>query len=181
MSTHSILSIGAKVFGLYFFALAAIDLRNIIVALSFQIGSGYPVAEDVSPVFLPLISVILDVVIGLVLIYKSDVIASKLNASLSDSVNLPVTKRDIVEIALIAIGFIAVLNAIPLMFQKLVSYAYFNPYDRPERSNFWTDLDTAAMIYSVFEFVAGLFLVLNARSFARKLQRVSDREDARVL
>lgn len=181
MSTHSILSIGAKVFGLYFFVLAAIDLRNIIVALSFEIGSGYPMAaEDVSPIFLPLISVILDVVIGLVLIYKSDVIASKLNASLNDSINLPVTKRDIVEIALIAIGFIAVLNAIPLMFQKLVSYAYFNPYDRPERSNFWTNLDTAAMIYSVFEFVAGLFLVLNARSFARKLQRVSDREDARV-
>ena len=180
MSTRSVLTTAIKIFGLYFLVLAAIDFRNTIVSILFQAGSDHPIGDRWGPIFLSTLAVILNVVVGFILLNKADDIAKRVNASSSHSVNLPVTKTDIVELALIVVGFIAALYAIPLILQKLVTYAYFNPYELSERKHFWTIHDTAAIIYSLFEFVAGLFLILNARSFARKLQRVSDREDARV-
>src|SRR5690606_33955770 len=96
----------------------------------------------------------------------------------AETISTSVTKTDIVELAIIVVGFIAMLYGVPVIFEKLISYAYFNEFEDEDRRYFWESRDTAAMIYYVFQSVAGLFVLLNARHFARKFDKLSDREEA---
>ena len=123
----------------------------------------------------PLFSLIINVIAGWFLIAKANKISDKLGPVKDRVINVSLTKTDFVELAIVVIGFIAILYGVPVILQKLVSYAYFNPYEeREERRFFWDNRDTSAMIYYGFQSVGGLFVLLNARYLARKLEKVSE-------
>ena len=180
MTAASLLATASKIFGLYMWVLAALEFRNLIYSIFFGVASPSQRDDAWTPTLFVAFNLIFHIVVGVILIYKAEAISHKLRPANGGDINIPLGKTDITEIVIIAIGCIAILSAVPLMLQKLVSYAYFNDYDPHERKFFWDSNHTAAMIFSVFEFVAGLFLLSNARHFAKRLQRTSEREDARA-
>ena len=117
--------------------------------------------------------------VALILLFKTTWVAEKLQLVESEPLNIPADKTDWIELAIIVISALALLHAFPEILFKLVHYTYFNDYEPHERPYFWTNANKAEIFFSIFKFVTGLFFLLNARNFARKLKRIGDREDAR--
>lgn len=179
MPTSSLVATASRIFGLYLFVLVALELRYVIYSIFLEIGSPSSRDDVWLPIIAPVFGIIFNIVAGLILIYKADQIAERLHAPTTNNINISLTKLDILEITMISIGVIAIISAVPVILQQIVSYAYFNDYEPHERRFFWDSNNTATMIFSAFKLVAGFFLILNARYFARRLQRVGEREDAR--
>jgi hypothetical protein len=180
MSNSTLLSTASKIFGLYFCVLAALDFRDLIFTVVFAIASPSRHDSDWVTIFGPMFSFLFNVGAAWFLIARADQISKRLGASKVEAISTSVTKTDTAEVAIIVVGFIAMLYGVPVIFQKLISYAYFNEFQDEDRRYFWDNRDTAAMIYYVFQSVAGLFVLLNARHFARKFDKLSDREEARL-
>ena len=179
MIPTNLLASASKIFGLWLFVLAALEFRSLIYFISAELASpSYRDNAWMSTLFI-LINLVLLIVVGLILIYKADRISRRLGPADVGAMTSPVTKIDIIEIVIITIGFVAILDSVPLVLQKLVSYAYFNDYQPHERNLYWGSNEIAAMIFAVFEFISGMFLLFNARHFAKGLHRLSEREDAR--
>jgi hypothetical protein len=179
MNPQILLRTACKIFGLYLFILAAFSMRDI----SFYLMSGGFRRDTEGELFMlfPFYLVLFNIVAGLFLIYKADWITGQLKAPTNGYIRITLEKTEIIEVVLIAISILAILHSIPEMLYRLVSYAYFNQYEPHERTRFWSDGNTSDMLFSIFKFVAGLFLLLNARHLARRLTRVGNREDARPL
>jgi hypothetical protein len=138
--------------------------------------------DEMPLILLPFYMLVFNTVAGLLMVFKADWISDKLRTPANGYINSALEKTDIIELVLIAIGVIAILYSVPEMLYKLVTYAYFNDYDENEERLFWTDGNNLSnMLFSAFKFVAGLFLLLNARNFARRLRRAGEREDQRQL
>ena len=60
---------------------------------------------------------------------------------------------------------------------KLVSYIYFNDYDKNEKKFYWTNSNKASIFYSIFKLAVGLILISNGRNIARRLRRIGDKDD----
>ena len=176
--THSALFHTAiKIFGLYFVILTVMNLRDIIASISGQLlmsnNDGILVM-----LFYEIYYVVFNTTIALILLFKTDWVAEKLQPVESEPLNVQADKTDWIELAIIVISALAVLHALPEILFKLVHYTYFNDYEPNERPYFWTNANKAE-IFSIFKFVTGLFVLLNARNFARRLKGIADREDAR--
>lgn len=182
MNPQTLLHTACKIFGLYLFVLAALNVRDILFYIvSFGVRST-PDSGEMLIILLPFYMLAFNIVAGLLLVSKADWIAGKLRAPANGYINTTLEKTDIIELVLIAIGVIAILYAVPEMLYKLVTYAFFNDYDKNEKRFFWSDGNNmGALLFSTFKFVAGLFLLLNARNFARRLRRAGEREDERSL
>ncbi len=178
MTAHSLLHTACKILGLFFFVLAALQVRDIIYSVM-VIAIDPPGYQDqwILSALFPMYAVIVNIVGGLLFIYKADWITRKLQVSTTGELNIAVGKRDLIELAVIMISLLALLTSVPQLLHKLVSYAYV--YDREEGRNVGTNSDIALLLFFVFKFVAGLFLLLNARYLANWLTRVGETEDAR--
>src|SRR5690606_17654939 len=105
---------------------------------------------------------------------KSEVIADKLEKNAVDQIELNVSKVFLIELVIIAISFLVIVFAIPEILNTVISFMYFNPYDRLETREYWTDQRKADISYSVLKFLSGLMALLNSRIIAKKLIRIGD-------
>ena len=176
MNPQTLLRTACKIFGLYLFVLAALNVRDLLFYM-LSMGVRSPVdSDEILIILLPFYMLVFNTIAGLLLISNADWIAGKLRAPANGYINSSLEKTDVIEVVLIAIGVIAIVYAVPEMFYKLVTYAYFNDYDKNEKRLFWSDGNNlGALLFSAFKFAAGLFLLLNARNFAWRLRRTGDR------
>jgi hypothetical protein len=122
-------------------------------------------------------SSVFNLAFGLILIFKADWVTNKITPKATEKLDINLDKADWIELTLIVISGLTILYAIPETLQKLVSYIYFNPYDKNEKQFYWTNTNKASIFYSIFKLAIGLLLISNARNVARRLTRIGDKDD----
>jgi hypothetical protein len=177
MTNSDILKTASKVFGLYFMVQALMSLRDLFYYLTGTFSS----KGDNEGIFMILTSQIymgtFNLAAGVILIFKADWVASKLAPDPAGHLAVGLDKKGWIELALIVISGLTILNSFPEILYKGVYYVYFNDYDEAERQFFWTNKNKADIFYSIFKFAVGLFVLLNARNFAGRLQKIGDKDD----
>lgn len=178
MTHSSLLQITIKIFGLYFLILSVMNVRELFAFIFGEVL----LSDDngtLPMLFYPIYYFVFNSFVALILLFKTDWIAEKLQLEGSESLSINAEKTDLIELAIIVISALAMLHAFPEILFKLVHYTYFNDYEPHERTYFWTNTNKAQIFFSIFKFATALFFLLNARNFARKLKGISDREDSR--
>jgi hypothetical protein len=178
MTHSSLLRTAIKISGLYFIILTVMNVREMIAFISGEVLSLHN--DAILPVlFYQIYYLVFNSSVALILLFKTHWIAETLQLEGSEPLTIQADKTDLIELAIIVISALAVLHAFPKIMFKLVHYTYFNDYEPNERAYFWTSANKAEIFFSIFKFVTGLFFLLNARNFARKLKGIGDREDNR--
>jgi hypothetical protein len=115
--------------------------------------------------------------VGLMLIVKADWVTDKLKIQKTGDLKLNLEKADWIELVIVAVGSLTIIYSIPEFMHKIVNYVYFNDYEKADRHLFWTGKNKADVFYSLFKFAVGLFFLLNARNFSKRLTRIGDRDE----
>ena len=170
MTFSALFHTAIKIFGLYFVILTITNIRDIILSIGGQVFLSN--SDGMLPLlFYQIYYVVFNTTVALILIFRTSWVAEKLQLVEREPLNMPADKTDWIELAMIVIGALAVLHAFPEVLFKLVHYTFFNDYEPHERSYFWTNTNKAEIFFSIFKFVIGLFLLVNARNFARRLKK----------
>lgn len=177
MNNKDIVSTSNKVFGLYFIIQTVGNFRDLFINLYTTLGGSYSDYPRVDYYLSLSFSAAFNLVFGLILIFKADWVTSRIVTKTSEKLDVNLDKTDWIELSLIVISALTILYSIPEIMQKIVSYIYFNPYDKNERQFYWTDTNKASIFYSIFKLAIGLLLISNARNVARRLKRIGDKED----
>jgi hypothetical protein len=143
MNSKEIIGIVSKAFGLYFLIQAIIRIKDTIL-YAITILYAKEITDDEYFVLFNLTLVILEFLfftIGAwVLISKSDYISNILTKGSTDSIQLSVSKFDLIELIVIAVGLIVLVNAIPELLNKISHFLFFNEYeDKSDRHLFWSE------------------------------------------
>lgn len=177
MNNIDIIRTSCKIFGLYFIILTVMNIREIILYTT----GAFIMPDDNYGTFIMLggqiYQGIFNSLVGLILIYKSDLMIGKLNLQRTGDLKLNLAKADWIELVIIVISGLTILYSIPEIMYKLTNYIYFNDFERNDRHLFWTSKNKAEVFYSIFKFVIGLFFILNARNFSRRLTRIGDKDE----
>lgn len=177
MNSIAIIKTTSKVFGLYFFVLAASSVRDLITSMIIMMGQAGFYNENFAVAWNWVIPGISNVVLGMVMILKADWIAKKVIGNSAEGMTVNIDKKSMLELTLVVISGLTVLTAFPEIMYKLVHFTYFNDYDETERHLFWSNTNRVNVFYSVFKFAVGLFVLLNARNFAGRLDKIGDRDE----
>ena len=81
------------------------------------------------------------------------------------------------ELAIITISGITIIDSLPEILKNTISYIYFNPYSRMEKSEYWTNKNTSDLIYSILKLAVGLLAIINARLVSRRLIKIGEKSD----
>jgi hypothetical protein len=177
MNNLDIVRTSCKVFGLYFFIMTIMNIREIIL---YTTGS-FIMPDDNYGTFIILggqiYQAIFNSLVGLILISKSDWVTGKLKLEKTGDLKLNLDKSDWIELAIIVISGLTILYSIPEIMYKLTNYIYFNDFERNDRHLFWTGKNKADVFYSIFKFVIGLLFILNARNLSKRLTRIGDKDE----
>ena|SRR5688500_1114214 len=183
MNPKVLIHTSCKILGLYLLVLAAMYLRDVIywillATTEAALGNHNPLVS-----LLPVYMLLTNAGAGLFLIFKADVVVDRIAPSDADNLSIHAGRTDLIELAIVGISIVSILSSLPEIIIKLVDYAYLNPHDHEDgtKSSYWNDANISNVIFSVFKFVAGLFLLLNARYLGRVLAQIGQKEDARPL
>jgi len=177
MNNIDLVKTSCKVFGLYFIILVIVNIREIILYTT----GAFIMPNDTYGTFIILggqiYQAIFNSLVGLILISKSDWVTDKLKLQKTGDLKLNLDKAGWIELVIIVISGLTILYSIPEIMYKLTNYIYFNDFEKNDRHLFWTGKNKADVFYSIFKFVVGLFFILNARNFSRRLTRIGDKDD----
>lgn len=177
MNNKDIIRTALTIFGLYFLILTVINLRDLIFLSSNLVRSYQDSQENYLIIGGQIYHATFNLIIGLILIIKSDWLTEKLKLKKTGDLGLNLNKADWIELAIIIISGLAILYSIPEFLYKIVNYVYFNDYETVDKHLFWTGRNKADVFYSVFKLVAGLFFLLNARAISKRLTRLGDKDE----
>lgn len=177
MNQKDILQLVSKSFGLYFILQAILYLHQIIGYIA---TTGFADADRSTYWTFGQIlwTVIIYALFSCILIIKSGFVANALSRG-SDNVKIAVSKSDLIEVVIIAIGIFMVANSIPEILNHVSQYLYFNEYEEENASLYWTrNGKKAEILFSIFNVAVGLVTMTNGRMIAKRLTRIGDRDDA---
>ena len=105
---------------------------------------------------------------------KAEVITKRISKPDTKTIDLGLGKTEWMEISLVTVGVIAIIFSIPQILSTIVDNVYFHNH---QESEFWTLSRKTDTFYGVFKLVTGLFLILNARNFAKKIVLRGEKDD----
>lgn len=177
MHSNDIIKTSSKVFGLYFIIQTVMNLRDFLYLFVGTFSNDFGTEGNYMILASHIYMAVFNLVIGLILIFKAGWIAEKIQVQKAEKLSLNLEKTDWIELSLIIVSVLAILYSIPEIMYKMVNYIYFNRSDKIEDLYFRSKDNKAEILYSIFKFVAGLILLLNARNIARRLKKIGDKED----
>ena len=155
-----------KVIGLYFFVLVFTGLIQFIMMLiNFSL-------DDFDGQFWlyyggTTINLVFYIIFGFTFVFKTEKVQRTLKLqSDQKEFNLTVDKLDLIEIAIVTISIVAIVFSIPGIAGNLTEIIYFPSADEFGNSDKSFDNYSYSM---VFQLAVGIFVLLNARNFAKKI------------
>jgi hypothetical protein len=121
----------------------------------------------------------IDISIGLFCLLRPGWIIAKLKLNPAGQFEIHATKKDLIELTIIAIAVIEAFSSLTQLIAKGVEYTYFNENERYDRALFWTERNKADIFFWAFRFCLSALLLVNARYIARRLTGMSVKEDSR--
>src|SRR5882672_366094 len=126
MNQKQLIEITCKCFGLYFIVEIFLNLKQLFFYGVASVNWG----SDNFTLYFNLGQNLIDSIIygigAWILISKCESISSRLSNDKQGEIHLTASKADIIEIAIIAIGMLTIISAIPEILNKLTTYLYFN-------------------------------------------------------
>jgi hypothetical protein len=177
MNNKEIITTALKIFGLYFLTLTVINLRDLLFLSTDLVRSYQDNQENWIVIGGQIYSGLFNLIVGLLLITKSDWLTENLKLQKTADLRLNLEKSDWIELTIIVISLLTIIYSIPEFLYKIVNYVYFNDYEKAERHLFWTGRNKADVFYSVFKFIVGLLILLNARAISKRLTRIGDKDE----
>ncbi|MDW8332485.1 MAG: hypothetical protein RMK43_12605, partial [Cyclobacteriaceae bacterium] len=180
MNNVDIIRTSCKVFGLYFMVLTIVNLRDLLFYLTGVTFIPRNKDEIIILVGGQILQAVFNSMVAFILITKSDRITDRLITQKTGDLKLNLTKADWIELAIIIISTLTLIDSVTKFMTKMVNYVYFNDYEKAERQLFWTGQNKADVFYQVFKFITGLFFLLNARYFSKRLTQHGDKAEKRM-
>ena len=177
MKNADIVNVFCKLFGLYFAIQVLVNVKDTIL-----FGVINELYDNKAPDFYYFLggqfsNMLFNSIAAWFLISKTDLVVRKLIVHSDKKLDFNVTKTDLIELAIIGVSLIIMMDAIPELLHKVVSYIYFNPYDKNEKELFWTNKTRGDIFYFSCKFVVGLITILNYRFIAKTLIRIGVEDD----
>ncbi len=174
MKNQELFEVFCKALGLYFAMQAFINIKDtIIYGMQLQNGDDWVYIFFVGQT----LSFLFNGIASLILINKSAFIATKIFKESGNNLEIVINKIELIELVIITISGVLIINSIPNLLAHIINFIYFNPFDRMEKSEFWTNKNTSDLIYSTFKLTVGLLTITNARLISRRLTKIGDKSD----
>ncbi|MDH5609393.1 MAG: hypothetical protein OEY56_07935 [Cyclobacteriaceae bacterium] len=173
MAKSELLYIAIKIFGLYFI----VQFVQYFIDFLFMVVGNNLFTNDAEMIYVfagIAITGLVYLIFGVLAIFKTELIARRILRPTSELVNISTSKLDIIEIALVTISVLAIVYSIPSILSQTVDNIYFHD---PKETEFWTKSTKGEFFESVFITVIGIFLLLNARNFAKMIVKRGERDD----
>ena len=119
---------------------------------------------------------LVDLLFAYFALFKTELITNKISQKNEGTVELETTKTDILEIALAVLAIAAILNSIPNLLTQQVNSIYY--HDHKELA-FWSTSSKNELFQNLFILIAGIFLLLNSRNFAKWITKRGEQDDSR--
>lgn len=181
MTRRHFIETSVIIFGCYFMVLAIQNCRDVITYLSATVFYDGGFKDLLDGIFITSVQLIINVIAGVYVIANAKNISQKFDAAQGEKLSFGLRKVDIIEVALIVIAVIGITSSIPRILHKVTHFLYFNDYEKHEKTRFWTGQEKAIILYWIFVLAVGIFLVFNARYFAKKIVRIEDKDDEQDL
>ena len=177
MTKTDIYSIVIKIFGLVFLVKFVSRLIDFISFVG-NLGNIWnePDYPFFSMFFAITISILFYFLIGYIALLRTDVIVNRFFTPDSKVLDLPLVKSDYLEISLAAIGAYIMVYSFPGILTSIADSIFSQKH---QESEFWATPRNVDILRVAFEFLSGLFLVLNARNFAKRIVRRGEADDKR--
>ena len=158
--------VGLKVLGVSYLASCVVWLPTLVSTLITEYGNARSLMTSMSVMHVGSLSA--NSTVGLVLLWKADVISRRVLGNLPADARLPLNVVELTTIAVFAVGLIGILNAIP----QVISFAATLLAEKFGRrvlftvptSNLFTRND---IVGPLGQFVGGIVLVFFARRIAK--------------
>jgi hypothetical protein len=180
MNNKNILKVACNIIGIFFIVQAVSQFKTFIlfsaqVFIGNELGAGRYGLENYG-VLVTLSSVFFDLAIAVMLLFRAEWILDRLDWKSDDETTLLPLKRVVaIELTVIAVGIFVFARAVPDLLTSAVEYFALNKRDNDIVSLFWrTDNRSGQTIFSVIEVIVSIVLVSNARSIAKRLDRIGD-------
>src|SRR5690606_22926457 len=145
---RELVKIVCQTFGLYFIIQMVVNGKD---AVYYLLGISF-LRDDIGSLYfflgLQVFNFIFNGIAAWLLFTKSEVITNKLVKDTVDQIELNISKVFLIELVIIAISFLVIVFAVPEILNTIISFMYFNPYDRLETREYWTDQRKAEISYS---------------------------------
>ncbi|WP_420577989.1 hypothetical protein [Ekhidna sp.] len=176
MTKSELLNIVIKVFGLYYFVLFAQHLMEFIYMM---VASGlYDNSQSDRWIILGgiFMTFFVDLVFAYFALFKTELITNRISRNNEGTVELGTTKTDLLEISFAVVAIVAILNSIPNLLTQQVNSIYYHDHRELE---FWTTNSKNELFQNLFILIAGIFLLLNSRNFAKWITKRGEQDDSR--
>jgi hypothetical protein len=172
------LNLAIKIFGLYFFVeffQYFMELALVLIGSQLEGGetNGYQGIELYFWYFGYIARALVSLIVFCFAIFRTEWIANKILGR-DEPIKLLENKLDLLEVTLVVIGILAILSALPELLYQLVNLIYFHNH---AESPYWTSSKQGTIFRYIFQLGLGFFVVMNARNFAKKLQRIGVKDD----
>ena len=179
MKEKQLVAVVSKSLGLLCILYAFQDAKQIVIYAATVTFYGEHVKDTYFYIGQVTIGLALDFVAAWIFIYKADTISSKLTKTSNENLGVSLGKAEFIELVIVAIGVVAIVNAIPEILRKLVHYLYFNEYGRQDKDLYWKDSNRKVeIVISIVKLAIGLIVVTNGRLIAKRLTKISNRDDS---
>ena len=173
MTKSELLNIVIKIFGLYYFVRF---VQHLMEFLFMVIGNstfdyGLETWFVYSGIF---ITTLVELAFAYVATLRTELIANRLSGGTEETLTLPTSKTDLIEIALAVISVLAIVYSIPSILAQIIDNIYFHNHQETE---FWTRPTKKNLIQSTMTLVIGIFLLLNSRNFAKRIVNRGELDD----
>lgn len=178
MNQKQLIEVVSKSFGLYFIIEVFLNIKQLVFY-----GFGFAAyGDDNFSLYFYLGQNISDTIIysigAWLFIVKSEFVSNKVANIKPDEIQLTVSKSDLIEIVIIAIGVLSIVSSIPEILNKLTAYLYFNEFGRADKNLYWNENSRKAdILFSVFKLAIGFVTILNGRLIAKKITCIGDKDE----
>ena len=172
MTKKDLYTIAIKIFGLYFLTTFIQDSLELVYVI---LGSLNAKNFDVTWVIYG--SVIFKTVLDLAVFYiatlRTEIVTNKIFSDENKIIKSNLLKADWFELSLAIIGIVLIVYSLPEMLNLIVSRVYY----RTNPEDFGMTTGMAPVFYNAFRLIIGIFLILNARNFGKKIVSRGERDD----
>ena len=174
MTKSDIFNLTFKLIGFYFLVLFFTNVIQLILVLINSLSADY--GDGMWMMYGGMIiNVILNFFLGYILVFKTERITKLLKIkSSTGTLKMAMDKRDLIELSLIVISVIAIVFSIPTILANITDIIYFPQNDEFGYSE--KSFDSHSMT-KVVQLALGIFLLLNARNFAKWINKRGIKDD----
>jgi len=176
MTKTDFFSLVFKLIGLYFFVMVVTSaIQIIIMIVNFSLSGWGEEFWVLTSILAMIFGVVIYLIIGYYLTFKTEKILNLLKIRQdSEALKTDINKTDIIEIALAIIAIIAIVFILPRVLGNISGIVYFSERDEFGKRTVEFDQNSIGMLTQV---IIGLFLLFNARNFAKWIVRRGEKDD----